>query len=45
LLSGSPVFDPFSLLKKATRFIISSRVELRIAGIMAALTGPQEVVR
>jgi hypothetical protein len=35
-LSGSPVFDPFRFLKNATRFIISSRVQLRIAGSMAA---------
>jgi hypothetical protein len=35
-LSGNPVFDPLRSLKNATRFIISSRVQLRTAGIMAA---------
>jgi hypothetical protein len=33
-LSGSPPFDPFRSLKKATRFIISWRVQGRSSGII-----------
>src|SRR3970282_255605 len=41
-LSGSPPSEPFSSLKRATRFIISSRVQVRVS--LQSLIAPPPVL-